>query len=98
MPLEEYHDEERWKRFSASYGMNLLSEADRERLRELGFTAPEQLETLAVAVTYFDLDFDYVRRWLDAKIEVLDRKTPRECLEDAKLIKRLRVALTRMPC
>ena len=95
MGLEEYYDDKVWKQFATFYTTKVLSESDSKRLNEFGYTAPEQLETLSVAVAYFG--FDSTRRWLDLKIEVLDWKTARECLEDDQLIKRLREALTRMP-
>ena len=97
MSLEDYYDEDHWKRFARMH----LDESWSGDVWEPGladeFSAytPDQQETLAVAISRLGLDT--ARIWIDCRVEALDLVTPRECLGEEALLKRVRVSLTRIP-
>ena len=95
MPLEDDYDECDWTEFAATHLAESYS-GDRwhpELADEFQAWMPAQQETLAVAISVAGLKG--LRRWWDARTEILGFRTPQECLADPSLHQRLRECLMR---
>ena len=93
MSLEKYFKSETdWKDFSRNYNEKWAECPFKEELLEKVRNNKE------IAVVIYGTVEDGAFNYLNSNIPALDGLTPLECLESKDTIKRLKVALMRMPC
>lgn len=88
--LEQYFDEEQWEAFIQAFPEPASSD-DYHLLCQI------VKEKELAKVIWHSVGENQSIKWLDTGVPALDDLTPRECLENQVLIKRLKECLFRMP-
>ena len=96
MPLEKYYAVDKTEESLAGLAHAYEKEWEECSFKEELIAAVDG--DLGIAIVIFGHLGGHALKWLETEVPALDGLTPKECMKTEKVIKRLKVCLTRMPC